>query len=70
MWSRAIRITLYASRMWSRSLKRHKLYQRSYSGENVGPLVGVLEAILRYYDRVAGHDTRQLPSTTAKMGHD
>ena len=28
-------------------------------GDRVGPLVGVPEAVLRHYDRVAGHDTPQ-----------
>ena len=43
-------------------------YSKYPSGDDVGPLVGVPEAILRYYDRVrvAGHATQQQLSTTAK----
>ena len=35
---------------------------RDPSGDHVGPLVGVKEAILRHYVRVAGHATPQLQS--------
>ena len=44
-------------------------YSSDPSDDLVGSLVGVPEAILRYYDRVAGHATPQRSSTTVKTGH-
>ena len=46
-------------------------YSSDPSGERIGPLVGVPEAILGHYNRITGHATPQRPSTTGKTtGHD
>ena len=45
-------------------------YCSNPSGDLVGPIVGVPEAILRHYDRVEGHATPQRLYTTAKTAHE
>ena len=47
----------------------YRLEVVSYSSDPSGDRVGVPEAILRHYDRFAGHATPQRPPTTAKTDH-
>ena len=48
-----------------------KLYNSSDpTGDRVGPLAGVPEAILKQYHRIVGQATSQRPYTTAMMVHD
>ena len=47
-------------------LARVVSYSSDLSGYHVGPLVGVTGATVRHFNRVAGHATPQLQSTTAK----